>query len=87
MDLRLKKFRIEGIGKVEYAQWLHPFEKPKQIADSNIKFYKQLTTNGGMIIDIGAHSGDTTVPMALAVGKDGLVLGLEPNKYGTCHSK
>ena len=34
-----------------------------------------------MIIDIGAHTGDTTVPMALAVGKSGLVLALEPNKY------
>jgi len=32
-----------------------------------------------MIIDIGAYEGDTTVPMALAVGKEGLVLALEPN--------
>ncbi|MCZ8217240.1 MAG: FkbM family methyltransferase, partial [Cyclobacteriaceae bacterium] len=38
-------------------------------------------SEGSMIIDIGAYIGDTTVPMALAVGKNGLVLGLEPNKY------
>jgi FkbM family methyltransferase len=34
-----------------------------------------------MIIDIGTYTGDTTVPMALAVGKGGIVLGLEPNQY------
>jgi FkbM family methyltransferase len=32
-----------------------------------------------MVIDIGAHTGDTTVPMALCAGKNGIVLGLEPN--------
>src|SRR6185295_19332398 len=28
-----------------------------------------------------AHTGDSTIPMALAVGKSGLVLALEPNPY------
>jgi FkbM family methyltransferase len=77
----IKKFEIAGLGTVEYAQWLHPFEQPKQITKSNVDFYKQITVPAGMVIDIGAHTGDTTVPMALAVGKSGLVLGLEPNKY------
>lgn len=75
------EFPIDNLGTVEYAQWLHPFEKPKVISISNINFYQKLSNKGGMIIDIGAHSGDTTVPMALAVGKKGLVLGLEPNQY------
>ncbi len=77
----IKTFTIKDIGKVEYAQWLHPFEGPKEVTDSNINFYRQLARPGAMIIDIGAHTGDTTVPMALAVGKSGLVLALEPNKY------
>ncbi len=77
----IKKFEIENLGVVEYAQWLHPFEGPKSITNSNINFYKKLAKPGAMIIDIGAHTGDTTVPMALAVGKEGLVLALEPNKY------
>lgn len=77
----IKTFTIKEIGKVEYAQWLHPFEGPKEVTDSNINFYRQLASPGAMIIDIGAHTGDTTVPMALAVGKSGLVLALEPNKY------
>lgn len=77
----LKTFEIEGIGKVEYAQWLHPFEGPKEITTSNINFYRKLASAGAMVIDIGAHTGDTTVPMALAVGRSGLVVALEPNKY------
>ena len=30
---------------------------------------------------IGAHIGDTTLPIALAAGKKGFVLALEPNPY------
>jgi FkbM family methyltransferase len=77
----IKTFEVEGIGKVEYAQWQHPFEQPKSITTSNVNFYKKLAKRGGMIVDVGAHTGDTTVPMALAVGKEGLVVALEPNKY------
>ncbi len=78
---KVKKFQIPNIGTIQYAQWLHPLEKPKEITASNILFYQQLSKKGGMIIDIGAHTGDTTIPMARAVGKDGLVLGIEPNQY------
>lgn len=78
---KINTFHLNGIGKIEYAQWLHPFEDLKQITNSNISYYKNLVKSGQMIIDIGAHTGDTTVPMALAVGKDGLVIGLEPNPY------
>jgi FkbM family methyltransferase len=77
----VEKFSVDGIGSVEYAQWLHPFESKKEIKTSNIRFYQKLAKSGAMIIDIGAHTGDTTVPMALAVGKEGMVLALEPNKY------
>src|SRR5207247_10775799 len=36
---------------------------------------------GAGAIDIDAHTGDATLPIALAVGATGLVLGLEPNAY------
>lgn len=78
---KVKRFQLEELGEVEYAQWLHPFEGPKEVSDSQIRFYQSLASKGNMIIDIGAHTGDTTVPMALSVGKEGLVLGLEPNQY------
>lgn len=74
-------FQIEPFGEVSYAQWQHPFEKPKALTASNVQFYEKISKKGGLIVDIGAHTGDTTVPMALAVGKEGLVLGIEPNKY------
>ena len=77
----IKQFDVEGLGEVEYAQWLHPFEGPKEVSLEQVKFYNRLANKGELIIDIGAHTGDTTVPMALAVGKQGLVLGLEPNIY------
>lgn len=77
----IKNFQINPFGEVEYAQWLHPFERSQTISESNVKFYQKITTEGSLAIDIGAHTGDTTVPMALAVGKEGKVLGLEPNKY------
>ncbi|GHV23280.1 hypothetical protein FACS1894174_08930 [Bacteroidia bacterium] len=76
-------FQIDenSIGNIDYARWLHPFDTPKSITNENIRFYKNFVSQGDMVIDIGAHEGDTSVPMALAVGKDGLVLALEPNKY------
>lgn len=77
----VKKFELEGLGTIEYAQWQHPFEEEKSIISENVSFYRSLTKTGGVIIDIGAHTGDTTVPMALAVGPDGAVLALEPNRY------
>ncbi len=27
----IKTFQVDNIGKVEYAQWLHPFESAKEI--------------------------------------------------------
>lgn len=77
----INTFQVSGIGTIEYAQWLHPFESLKTISSSQINFYKNLIQKGGFAIDIGAHTGDTTVPMALATGKSGLVLGIEPNQY------
>jgi FkbM family methyltransferase len=77
----IKKYQVDPFGEVAYAQWLHPFEKPKTITAANVAFYQKLCEANSLIIDIGAHTGDTTVPMALAVGKQGKVLALEPNRY------
>jgi len=77
----VKTFSLPGLGQVHYAQWLHPLEGSKEITTRQLEFFKTHLKSGGLAIDIGAHTGDTTVPMALAAGKDGLVLGLEPNGY------
>ncbi len=77
----IDRFEIEDYGTLEFAQWEHPFAQPFSITKSNIDFYRDMIAPGSFVIDIGAHSGDTTVPMAVATGKSGTVLALEPNKY------
>ena len=77
----LKRFTLEREGVVEYAQWLHPFEKPKTITQADVDGWRAFLRDGDVAIDIGAHTGDTTVPMALACGPSGLVVAVEPNPH------
>jgi len=78
---KIKKFNLPSLGLIEYAQWNHPSERDKFITEDNVSYLKTIIQEGDFCIDIGSHSGDTTVPMALAAGKNGLVLALEPNPY------
>jgi FkbM family methyltransferase len=78
---KLKSFQLADDGTVEYAQWLHPHETEKEIVQTSVNRLRQFLSPGDVAIDIGAHTGDSTVPMALAVGKTGCVLALEPNRY------
>ena len=75
------RFALPKDGPLEYAQWQHPFEGEKIIGQEQVDFYRAFLKPGEMAIDIGAHTGDTSVPMAFAVGKAGCVLAIEPNKY------
>ena len=62
----------------EWALW----KNPKCPALPKIEDYdvlKSFLEPGDFAIDLGAHVGDTTLPMALCVGKKGIVLALEPN--------
>jgi FkbM family methyltransferase len=77
----LKRFALEREGAVAYAQWLHPFEKPKTITQADVDGWRVFLRDGDVAIDIGAHTGDTTVPMALACGPSGLVVAVEPNPH------
>ncbi len=77
----VKRFLVPGEGELEYAQWQHPFEGEKVLDAESINFYRLFVREGDFVIDIGAHTGDTSVPMAVAAGKDGCVLAIEPNRY------
>ena len=46
-----------------------------------IQAHRELIDDGDFCIDIGAHVGDTTLPMGVAAGTSGCVLALEPNPY------
>jgi len=68
-------------GDVQFARWLHPGETPKAVTQDSIDALRSFLDEGDVAIDIGAHTGDSTMPMALAVGARGSVLALEPNPY------
>ncbi|MVM29670.1 FkbM family methyltransferase [Spirosoma sp. HMF4905] len=72
-------FQLAKEGTVEFANWKNPLIPPKTITQAEINFFRRFATPGSFSIDVGANIGDTTVPMALAVGKNGLTLGFEPN--------
>jgi len=74
-------FNLAKDGLVQYAQWLHPGESQKPICQETVEELRTFLNPGDVAIDIGAHSGDSTVPIALAVGSTGCVLALEPNSY------
>jgi len=78
---RTNTFELSSEGAVSYAQWLHPRESKKTIRQDAVDELKKFLAPGDAAIDIGAHTGDSTVPIALAVGKTGCVFALEPNKY------
>jgi FkbM family methyltransferase len=74
-------FDLAQDGRVEYARWLHPREKPKVIEQEVVDELRRYIAPGDVVIDIGAHTGDSSVPMALAAGPTGCVVALEPNPY------
>jgi len=74
-------FDLPEDGRVQYAQWLHPGETTKTVSQEAVAELRRFLAPGDVAIDIGAHTGDTAIPVALAVGAEGCVLALEPNPY------
>jgi FkbM family methyltransferase len=74
-------FNLPVDGEIQFARWLHPGEGTKTITQESVNALRAFLGPGDVAIDIGAHTGDTTVPMALAVGPTGRVFALEPNPY------
>lgn len=74
-------FDLPREGRVRYAQWLHPGETRKRVEQAEVDALREFLRPGDLAIDVGAHTGDTALPMALAVGPAGTVLALEPNPY------
>jgi FkbM family methyltransferase len=72
---------LPGEGPVRFARWQHPRETSKTLDQAVIDHLRTFLAPGDVAIDVGAHTGDTTVPLALVVGAGGLVLALEPNPY------
>ena len=77
----VQTFQLATDGEVRYAQWEHPAERPKVIRQEAVDEIRRFVRPGDVAIDIGAHTGDSTLPIALAAGPSGCVLALEPNPY------
>ncbi len=77
----VRAFELAREGRIEYARWLHPKETPKQLTQESVDQLRAFLRPGDVAIDIGAHTGDTSIPMALAAWKEGVVLAVEPNPY------
>ena len=77
----VKSLSLPTDGTVEYAQWLHPKDTPHEVLQSEVDALRQFIREGDTVIDIGAYSGDTTVPMALAAGPSGCTFAVEPNPH------
>ena len=68
-------------GRIEFARWLHPRAYTIAPSQAVVDRFRRFLRPGDVAIDIGAHAGDSTLPVALAVGPTGAVLALEPNPY------
>jgi FkbM family methyltransferase len=77
----INDFDIGSNKKLHLAQWQHPRESRKIISIEMIDAYREILEEGDFCIDIGAHTGDSTLPMAVATGVKGCTLALEPNPY------
>jgi len=77
----VRDFHLKRDGVVHYAQWRHPAERVQNITQEEVDGLRRFIRPGDFAIDVGAHTGDTTLPMALAAGRGGCVLALEPNLY------
>ena len=79
--VKIYSFDLKDEGKVEFANWNNPLVVPLVISQEMVDFFKKFINKGDLVIDIGAHIGDTTVPMGLAAGSSGITLGFDPNPY------
>lgn len=77
----LEDFEFAKEGRVQYAAWDHPKENPKPFDQGYVDVLREFLKPGDFAVDVGAHSGDTVLPMALAVGASGGVFALEPNPH------
>jgi FkbM family methyltransferase len=75
------EYALPDFGLVKFAKWLNPLDEVRNITQGQVNFYKKFLHPGDLAIDIGAHIGDTAMPMALTVGKQGLVLAFDPNPH------
>lgn len=79
--IQVSSYHLANEGTVQFGNWMNPLMAEKVINQGEVDFFKRFIPKGSLAIDIGGNIGDTTVPMGLAAGKEGLVLGFDPNPH------
>lgn len=82
-QFEIRQYPLDGVGTVDYAQWLHPAAVRWNAGPdaTELAGVRRWVRPGDVVLDVGAHAGDSTLPLALAAGPTGLVLAFEPNPY------
>jgi len=75
----IERVELPDDGVVEFARWLCPGNDSWSVSAGELADLRRFLREGDFAIDIGAHVGDSTLPIALACGASGLVLAFEPN--------
>lgn len=75
------RFTLAKEGEIEFEKWQHPKDYFHPFEQLLVDQLRQFIRPGDTVIDIGAHCGDFTVPLALAAGDSGVVFAWEPNPY------
>jgi FkbM family methyltransferase len=75
----IESLHLAREGEIFVARWRHPKERRKEFSQAAVDALREFLREGDAAIDIGAHTGDSTLPVALAVGPEGCVFALEPN--------
>jgi FkbM family methyltransferase len=80
-DYEVRTTDLGADGVISYAQWLHPKAYRCEVTADLVAEHRQFVRPGDFCIDVGAHSGDTSLPLGIAAGLEGCVLAMEPNRY------
>ena len=66
---------------LDFAYWTHPAENRRSPTQGEIDELRKLIRPGDICVDIGAKTGDTSVPLALAAGPEGACVAVDPNPF------
>ncbi len=78
------KTPVKGFGEIEWVPWKQT-ENPKDLYhyardwEYSCWRFQEFVKPGMTVVDIGAHTGDYTMPFGLLAGPKGLVIAFEPN--------
>ncbi len=75
------QFGLSKDGAIEFEKWLHPKDYFRPFQQELVDQLRMYIRPGDTVIDIGAHCGDFSLPLALAAGTQGIVFAWEPNPY------